>query len=124
MSVQETNLKAIADAIREKDGTTEPIPSAEDFPDRIRAIPTDFSNLIKLPGGGEMTVGAEFGSAPYQIEATKDPDGEEFVTKTQMNEAVSGKISSTAVGTVVMLTEAEYTALTTKVADRMYLIKE
>ena len=85
---------------------------------------TDFSNLIKLPGGGEMAVGAEFGSAPYQIEVTKDPDGEEFVTKTQMTEAVSGKISSTAVGTVVMLTEAEYTALTTKVADRMYLIKE
>lgn len=85
---------------------------------------TDFSNLIKLPGGGEMTVGAEFGSAPYQIEVTKDPDSEEFVTKTQMTEAMSGKISSTSVGTVVMLTEAEYTALTTKVADRMYLIKE
>ena len=37
MSIQETNLKAIADAIREKDGTTGPI-SAADFPDRIRAI--------------------------------------------------------------------------------------
>lgn len=38
MSVQETNLRAIADAIREKDGTTGPIPAA-DFPERIRAIP-------------------------------------------------------------------------------------
>ena len=38
MSVQEANLKAIADAIREKDGTAEPIP-AKDFPERIRAIP-------------------------------------------------------------------------------------
>lgn len=39
MSYQETKLQAIADAIREKDGTTEPIP-ANDFPARIRAIPT------------------------------------------------------------------------------------
>lgn len=37
MSIQEDNLKAIADAIREKDGTTAPI-VANDFPDRIRAI--------------------------------------------------------------------------------------
>ncbi len=46
MSTQETKLKAIADAIREKDGTTEPI-SANDFPDRIRAIETGG----KLPEG-------------------------------------------------------------------------
>lgn len=39
MSTQETKLTAIADAIREKDGTSEPI-VANDFPDRIRAIPT------------------------------------------------------------------------------------
>lgn len=39
MSIQEEKLKAIADAIREKDGTTEPIP-ANDFPARIRAIET------------------------------------------------------------------------------------
>jgi len=39
LSTQETNLKAIADAIREKDGTTEPIP-AKNFPERIRAIQT------------------------------------------------------------------------------------
>lgn len=37
MSTQETKLKAIADAIREKEGSAEPIP-ASDFPDRIRAI--------------------------------------------------------------------------------------
>lgn len=39
MSIQETKLAAIADAIREKDGTTGPIP-AKSFPERIRAIPT------------------------------------------------------------------------------------
>jgi len=37
LSTQETNLKAIADAIREKDGTTAAIPASE-FPNRIRAI--------------------------------------------------------------------------------------
>lgn len=37
MSTQEIKLKAIADAIREKDGTTAPI-IANDFPARIRAI--------------------------------------------------------------------------------------
>lgn len=44
MSTQETKLKAIADAIREKDGTTEPI-SANDFPSRIRAIPSEQAGL-------------------------------------------------------------------------------
>lgn len=39
MSYQEDNLKAIADAIREKDGTTGTIMPL-DFPDRIRAIKT------------------------------------------------------------------------------------
>lgn len=44
MSVQQEKLKAIADAIREKDGTTEPI-AANDFPDRIRGIPSGESFL-------------------------------------------------------------------------------
>ena len=39
MSVQETKLKAIADAIREKEGTTAPI-RANDFPSRILALET------------------------------------------------------------------------------------
>lgn len=39
MAFQTVNLAAIADAIREKDGTTDPILPI-DFPDRIRAIPT------------------------------------------------------------------------------------
>lgn len=46
MSVQETNLKAIADAIRARDGSTGVIP-AKDFPARIRAI----------PGGGGPSAG-------------------------------------------------------------------
>lgn len=49
MSYQETKLQAIADAIREKDGTTAPIP-ANDFPARIRAIPTG-TDPEGLPAG-------------------------------------------------------------------------
>lgn len=50
MSIQETNLKAIADAIREKDGTTEPI-AANDFAARILAIPSGGSS-----GGSDFAV--------------------------------------------------------------------
>ena len=39
MSTQETKLKAIADAIREKEGSTALIP-AKDFPARILALET------------------------------------------------------------------------------------
>lgn len=44
MSIQENKLKEIADAIREKDGTTEAI-TANDFPTRIRAIKTEIESL-------------------------------------------------------------------------------
>ena len=64
MSTQETNLKAIADAIREKDGTTTPIP-AYTFAERIRAIETgglpDNVRTITLtadpPEGGTVSGG-------------------------------------------------------------------
>ena len=39
MNIQETNLKSIADAIRDKDGSTDPI-KASDFANRILAIQT------------------------------------------------------------------------------------
>lgn len=47
MSTQETKLKAIADAIREKDGTAAPIP-ANDFAERIRAIETGSNFAVPL----------------------------------------------------------------------------
>lgn len=59
MSVQETNLKAIADAIREKDGTTDPIPAA-DFPDRILAIPS--GGALDLFNVAVNVEGTEYGS--------------------------------------------------------------
>lgn len=68
MSVQENKLKAIADAIREKDGTTAPIP-ANDFPARIRAIPS---------GGG--------GSGGIDILEGYDPDFVEYVGYIQLPE--------------------------------------
>lgn len=49
MSVQEERLAQIAAAIREKDGTTEPI-AALDFAERIRAIPTG-TETDGLPDG-------------------------------------------------------------------------
>lgn len=48
MSFQEENLQAIADAIREKEGSSDPIMPI-DFPDRIRALSTDGGGL---PEGG------------------------------------------------------------------------
>ena len=70
MSTQETKLKAIADAIREKDGTSEPIP-ANDFADRIRAI---------QGGGGGVTLESIAINAPpskvhYGIGELFDPTG-------------------------------------------------
>lgn len=50
MSTQEERFKEIADAIREKDGTTGPI-KALDFADRIRAIPTGGGEQEGLPDG-------------------------------------------------------------------------
>lgn len=49
MSFQQENLQAIADAIREKEGSTDPIMPI-DFPDRIRALSTGSS----LPDGGSL----------------------------------------------------------------------
>ena len=60
MSAQETKLKAIADAIRYKDGSKSPI-SANDFPKRIRAIPQE--------GGGGVDVEViENSTDPYRYE--------------------------------------------------------
>lgn len=62
MGTQEVKLKAIADAIREKDGTTDPIPAA-DFPNRIRAISTAPEGLHTItveasdPDGGTVSGG-------------------------------------------------------------------
>ena len=69
MSVQENKLKAIADAIREKDGTTEPIP-ANDFAARILAI----------QGGGGVTLESISITAPpskvsYKTGDLFDPTG-------------------------------------------------
>jgi len=62
LSTQETKLKAIADAIREKDGTAAPI-LANDFAERIRAISTVPDNLRTInftaepPEGGTVSSG-------------------------------------------------------------------
>ncbi len=92
MSTQQENLTAIADAIREKDGTTAPIP-ANEFPARIRAIETgglpDDIRIITLEtappefgsvsGGGTASVGMVITvkavpEGGYQFEGWKEDD--------------------------------------------------
>ncbi|MBD5099233.1 MAG: hypothetical protein HDT35_06785 [Clostridiales bacterium] len=74
MSVQESKLKDIADAIREKDGTTEPIP-ANDFPERIRAIQggggieLESISIISPPAKTAYLVGERFDPAGMEIQA-------------------------------------------------------
>ena len=83
MSVQETKLKAIADAIREKDGTTAPIPAA-DFPARILALSAAPEGLHTItveasdPDGGTVSGGGMASDGMVlTVEATAG-DGYEF----------------------------------------------
>lgn len=88
----------------------------------------DFSDLIKLPGGGEMSIPAAFGSAPYTITVTQDDESASGVTMEQVDaaiaEAVRNYVASATVSQAQVLTEAEYTALAGKDAKTLYLIKE
>lgn len=74
MSTQEQKLAAIADAIREKDGTTEPIP-ANDFPERIRAIQggggieLESISIVAPPDRVRYQVGERFDPAGMEIRA-------------------------------------------------------
>ena len=97
MSVQETKLKAIADAIRAKDGTTEPIP-ANDFADRILALETggslpDNVRTISLtadpPEGGTVSGGgvAQEGMT-LTINAEPDEDNNYYFDGWKENDAV------------------------------------
>lgn len=60
-SIQETNLKAIADAIRAKDGTTASIQASE-FPARIAAIETGITPKLVVTTSAGATVTATKGS--------------------------------------------------------------
>lgn len=67
MSVQEEKLKAIADAIREKKGTTEPI-KASNFASEILSIPTGIepSGTIEISENGVYDV-TEYASANVNV---------------------------------------------------------
>lgn len=79
MSTQEAKLQAIADAIREKDGTTEPIP-ANSFPERIRAISSVPEGLRTItltadpPEGGTVT-GGGLASDGMTLTVNAEPNG-------------------------------------------------
>lgn len=98
MSVQEVNLKAIADAIREKDGTSDPIP-ASTFPARILAIPSGgvpegvytISAEAEPPEGGSVSgsgVVSEGMSATVTVSASAG-DGYKFAGWQEDGEKVS-----------------------------------
>lgn len=74
MSFQEEKLTAIADAIREKDGTTEPI-LANDFAARILAIKagSDFAIPLVVSTGAGALITAVNGD--ITIDGTADEDG-------------------------------------------------
>lgn len=86
MSTQETNLKAIADAIREKEGSTALIP-AEDFPARILALETgglpDGVCTIDVqasdPAGGTVSGGGVASKGIKLTVEAKEKDGFNFI---------------------------------------------
>lgn len=71
-SIQETNLKAIADAIRAKDGTTAPI-QASKFPERIAAIQTGITPKLVITTSAGAAVTATKGS--NTVSGTAGTDG-------------------------------------------------
>lgn len=89
MSVQEQKLTAIADAIREKEGSTEPI-SAADFPMRILALETG--------GGGDFAV-------PLVVSV----DAGAAVTAVNGENAVSGTADETGSVTLILTAPGEWT---------------
>lgn len=96
MSTQETKLKAIADAIREKDGTTALIP-ANDFPARIRAIPSgglpDNVRTITLtadpPEGGTVSGGGAVQDGMTVTVSKESANGYQFYDWKENGQSVS-----------------------------------
>ncbi len=88
MSAQETNFKAIADAIREKDGTTDTI-HAREFAERIRAISTVPDGLHTIivetndPEGGHVAGG---GTASRDMRVTVTAEAAEAYIFSQWSE--------------------------------------
>lgn len=95
-SIQETNLTEIADAIREKEGTTDPI-SADQFADRVRnlqlepTIPEDVYKIelsIEPPEGGAVTGGGYAKSGMEVIVEAEANEGYKFDGWKQNNSIV------------------------------------
>lgn len=94
MSTQEGKLKAIADAIRQKEGTTEPIP-ANDFPARIRALET---------GGG---------SSDYAIPLVVTAKQGTTVTAAQGETILTAVADSSGTATVILTAPGDWSVSAT-----------
>ena len=97
MSIQENHLKAIADAIREKDGTTAPIPAA-DFPTRIQAIPSgglpDNVRTITLtadPPEGGTVAGGGVAQDGMTVTVSAEPEAQYTFARWQENGQTVGE---------------------------------
>ena len=104
MSVQETKLKAIADAIREKDGTAEPIPAA-DFPDRIRAIsvrPNYLRSISIFQTGAGSVYGTGLATDNMNVTVKAEATDEEYYFVKWQN-MLNGKFLSTSVDYTFMV---------------------
>lgn len=73
------------------------------------------------PQSGDYTA-AQVGARPDTWTPTAADIG--AATPADVSAAVSGKVSSTSVSTILAVTQTEYDALSTKDATTLYLIKE
>lgn len=125
MSVQGEKLKAIADAIREKKGTSEPI-KANDFASEILSIQSGIepSGTIDITENGTYDV-TEYASAnvnvsggaggEYNIEVTLNEDGTQNLIISDAGESGGGgnsKLAEYVSGTLTKITEEDLSGAT------------
>lgn len=103
-SIQETNLKAIADAIRAKNGTTDPI-QASTFPDLIAAISTGMRPRLIVQTVAGATVTATKGE--YSYSGTANDNGlchfELPASDSQGEWAVTSSLNGTTVSSTIKI---------------------
>ena len=115
--------KDIADAIREKEGSEEPIKHV-DFPDRITALPSpkaeETKTLTPNFSSGNQVITPTSGKVLSQITLTKPADL--IPENIKKNKNICGVVGTSF--TAIELTQTQYDALSTKDSNTYYLIVE